>query len=130
MLTQKPVHKCSQKVHSQQPKPDQLSNDSEWVNKLWFRLCHGRLLSTNQLLLMGSVSSQPHSVCFYSLSSSFLSNLSLLFFHHLVVLSLPALHLSWNEINHLEFQQQEPRAQTYRVFQTHMHETHATPDSV
>lgn len=54
MLTQKPVHKCSQKVHSQQPKPDQLSNESEWVNKLWFRLCHGRLLSTNQLLLMGA----------------------------------------------------------------------------
>ena len=77
-----------------------------------------------------SESSQPHSICFYSLSSSFLSNLFLFFFHHLVVLSLPALHLSWNEINHLEFQQQEPRAQTYRVFQTHMHETHATPDSV
>ena len=54
MLTQKLVHKYSQKVHSQQPKPDQLSNESEWVNKLWFRLCHGRLLSANKLLLMGA----------------------------------------------------------------------------
>lgn len=52
-LTQKPVHKCSQKVHSQEPKPEQLSSQSEWGDKLRFYLYHGRLLSTNKLTIDG-----------------------------------------------------------------------------
>ena len=41
-------------INVHRSKPDQLSNESEWVNKLWFCLYHGRLLSTNQLL-MGAI---------------------------------------------------------------------------